>query len=156
MSYESASRRKELDIYTVNAEPNAEKREGESRFASLTAGLLARKGEAEPALEPFKHARVAPGSAREMAPGERHAVEKLAAGEVRKAHVEPINDAGEAREEWQRVSPASVEASEQKKPAAPEDAPRMSLKAAQGLPKTGQDCPREKIAASTKRSWSLF
>lgn len=45
----------------------------EPRFASLSASLLARKGEAEPALEPFAHARVAE-SARQMAPGERHDV----------------------------------------------------------------------------------
>lgn len=43
-----------------------------SRFASLTAGLLARKGEAKPAIEPYKHARLAPGSAREIERGEKH------------------------------------------------------------------------------------
>lgn len=47
-----------------------------SMFASLTADLLARKGEAKPALEPFAHARVAPGSAREMSRGERHDIDR--------------------------------------------------------------------------------
>jgi len=49
---------------------------GPARFASLTAGLLARKGEAAPALEPFANARMAPGSAREMARGERHHLDR--------------------------------------------------------------------------------
>lgn len=52
-------------------------RQAEPRFASLSASLLARKGEAEPALEPFAHARVAE-SARQMAPGERHEVSRKA------------------------------------------------------------------------------
>lgn len=51
---------------------------GPARFASLTAGLLARKGEAAPALEPFANARMAPGSAREMARGERHHLDRRA------------------------------------------------------------------------------
>lgn len=59
------------------AHPNgAGKPAGPSRFASLTAGLLARKGEAAPALEPFANARMAPGSAREMARGERHHLDR--------------------------------------------------------------------------------
>lgn len=51
---------------------------GPARFASLTAGLLARKGEAAPALEPFANARMAPGSAREMGRGERHRLDRRA------------------------------------------------------------------------------
>lgn len=53
--------------------PREPPRSNEPRFASLSASLLARKGEAEPALEPFAHARVAE-TARQMAPGERHEV----------------------------------------------------------------------------------
>lgn len=48
----------------------------ETRFASLSASLLARKGEAEPAMEPFAHARVAE-SARQMGPGERHEMSRV-------------------------------------------------------------------------------
>lgn len=48
------------------------------RFATLSASLLARKGEAEPALEPFAHARVAE-SARQMGPGERHLITRRSA-----------------------------------------------------------------------------
>lgn len=47
----------------------------EDRYAHLTAGLLARKGDAEPALEPFAHARVAE-SARRMTPGSVHKLER--------------------------------------------------------------------------------
>lgn len=47
----------------------------EERYATLTAGLLARKGDAEPALEPFAHARVAE-SARRMTPGSVHKLQR--------------------------------------------------------------------------------
>lgn len=60
----------------------------EMRFASLSASLLARKGEAEPALEPFAHARVA-DSAREMRPGDRH---DLSRADARDAGAPPVAD----------------------------------------------------------------
>lgn len=148
MSFESSSRRK--DAEEENQSPR-----GESRFAALTAGLLARKGEAEPALEPFTQARVAPGAAREMAPGARHMVEKLAAGEARRAHVDPIDDTNEVREEWQRVRPADpapmAPPSEK-----PDDAPRMAARAAPGGEEFAENCPRQKIAASPKRAAVTF
>lgn len=71
----------------------------ETRFASLSASLLARKGEAEPALEPFAHARVAE-SARQMAPGERHDVSRKEAFPPRasEAPVElPVRDCPKRR-----------------------------------------------------------
>lgn len=134
---------------------------GEGRFAALTAGLLARKGEAEPAMEPFAHARVAAGSARQMAPGSRHVLDRPAAGEGHAAHVEPIDDTNDVREEWQRVTPAP--APRTAKPAAPavDDAPRMTARPAVALAPAPQkefaeNCPRQKIAASTKRAAVTF
>lgn len=74
---------------------------GISRFASLTAGLLARKGEAKPALEPFSNARVAPGSAREMGRGERHKLERRPNNET-DAHVASKNgDASHKAPYWE-------------------------------------------------------
>lgn len=55
---------------------NAPARSHSAVFAALTADLLARKGEAKPALEPFAHARIAAGSARQMARGERHQIDR--------------------------------------------------------------------------------
>lgn len=135
-------------------------------FAALTAGLLARKGEAEPAMEAFAHARVAPGSARQMAPGSRHVLERPAAGEGHAAHVEPIDDTNDVREEWQRVTPAPAPRAPKAAPQ-PDDAPRMAPRnaAAAAAPATMQapapkefaeNCPRQKIAASVKRAAVTF
>lgn len=100
MSYEPNPSPAELGVQA----PFENKPEGksESKFASLTAGLLARKGEAEPALEPFAHARVAGTSARQMAPGERHALDrKDQAGLLRTPAFEraPVRSAPKASED---------------------------------------------------------
>jgi len=50
--------------------------------APLTAGLLARKGEAQPAHEPYSKARVSEG-AREMAPGARHQLDQSKTGKAK-------------------------------------------------------------------------
>lgn len=162
MSFESGPKRKPDDAGRAAQKPAEEPRE--SRFASLTASLLARKGEAEPALEPFAQARAAPGAAREMAPGARHAVDKLVAGEARPARVEPIDDASDVREEWLRVRPAEPEPAA---PGKPEDAPRMTPGGDakhDGAKDDGQkdgdafaeNCPRRKIATSPKRAAVTF
>ena len=132
-------------------EDNDSAREG--RFAALTAGLLARKGQAEPAMAAFSHARIDPLSARQMEPGERHTLDKRAAGEevILPGHVEPIDDANNVREEWQRVAPLP--------PAKPEDAARMNPKHASGGEESdgfAENCPRKKIATSTKRAAVTF
>lgn len=72
----------ESDSITDAGRPHP--RHPEARFASLSASLLARKGEAEPALEPFAHARVAE-TARQMAPGERHEMSRKDAFAPREA-----------------------------------------------------------------------
>ncbi|MGE0409516.1 MAG: hypothetical protein AB7P23_09685 [Amphiplicatus sp.] len=128
----------------------------ERRFASLTAGLLARKGEAEPAIDAFKHARVDPTSARQMAPGARHVIDRQPAGEGHAGEIEPIADAGEAREEWRRIRPAKTAASAARP--LPEDAPRMPPKMAPGPADEdfADNCPRRKIAASAKRAAVTF
>ncbi len=85
------------DAETLTAAPAAAdaRRQQEPRFASLSASLLARKGEAEPALEPFAHARVAE-SARQMAPGERHEMSRKESFQPREAGASG-NAAGEAK-----------------------------------------------------------
>ncbi|MBI1365721.1 MAG: hypothetical protein GC153_07150 [Alphaproteobacteria bacterium] len=124
----------------------------EGRFAALTAGLLARKGEAEPAMAAFSHARVDPASARQMEPGARHVVDKKTAGEEESppVHVEPIDDARTVREEWQRIAPMRARKGD--------DAPRMEPKTApeEGEAAFAENCPRKKIAASTKRAAVTF
>lgn len=77
MTYEKNLREGDHEIPTGGGERPLS---GISRFASLTAGLLARKGEATPALEPFANARMAPGSAREMGRGERHRLDRRVNG----------------------------------------------------------------------------
>lgn len=77
MTYEKNVHEGDPDISAGGGE---KPQSGISRFASLTAGLLARKGEATPALEPFANARMAPGSAREMARGERHRLDRRVNG----------------------------------------------------------------------------
>lgn len=165
MTYERNPPADEVELLTATGKPG-----GEGRFAALTAGLLARKGEAEPAMEPFAHARVAPGSARQMSPGARHVLDRPAAGEGHAAHVEPIDDTNDVREEWQRVTPAPVRAG--KTAAAPtiDDMPRMtarpapapSLVTAPAIAATvpqkefAENCPRQKIVASGKRAAVTF
>jgi hypothetical protein len=137
-----------------------ERPHSETKFAALTASLLARKGEAEPAMEAFAHARVAPGSARQMRPGARHVLDRPAAGEGHAAHVEPIDDTNDVREEWQRVTPAAIAKSSSEPTPAIDDAPRMTPRA---LPATAtpqkefaENCPRQKIATSVKRAAVTF
>lgn len=112
-------------------------------FASLTAGLLARKGEAEPALEPFAQARVAPGSARQMTPGARHQIDKPARGD----------DAPKPEGEEKPAAPAIVTAND--------DAPRMPEPHEKRKPPRASegdarppDCPRK--AASPKKAAVTF
>ena len=126
----------------------------ERRFAALTAGLLARKGEAEPAMDVFSHARVDPVSARQMEPGERHDINRQAAGEGHAAQIDPISDAGDVREEWRRVKPVNAPKT------AVEDAPRMAPKQPTRAPEPqkefAENCPRQKIAISAKRAAVTF
>lgn len=107
-----------------------ENKSSESKFASLTAGLLARKGEAEPALEPFAHARVAGTSARQMAPGERHALDRKSDGRAPRpaAPVFPPDDIA-------RLKPVPRAVEEKQ---------------------FAENCPREKIATSPKRAAVTF
>ena len=107
-----------------------ESKGADSKFASLTAGLLARKGEAEPALEPFAHARVAGTSARQMGPGERHALDRK-------------SDARAPRPA-ERVS-------------APDDVARLKpMPRAVEEKLFAENCPRERIATNPKRAAVTF
>lgn len=138
MTYEASSRKEDTDNAPLGKEPR------ENRFASLTAGLLARKGEAEPAMERFSHARIDAGSAREMGPGERHVLDRKGASEPAPVQIDPIGDP-ESKEEWQRVRPVRTKAFG----AAP---------AAEGGAEKefAENCPREKIAKSVKRAAVTF
>ncbi|GAB4527322.1 MAG: hypothetical protein Kow00133_16220 [Amphiplicatus sp.] len=131
MTYESNSRRKDLPDYDdFQSRQPGEGKDKEGKFASLTAALLARKGEAEPALEPFAHARVAASTARQMAPGETHAIDRKAASADRPArpraghaHPAPFATAAARAEEPRRFA---------------------------------ENCPRERIATSPKRAAVTF
>ena len=144
-------------------------------FAPLTASLLARKGEAEPALEPISQARMAPGAARQMQPGARHEIDKPARGAAEDdGGAEPAKRNGRAGKRTEAPQPASsgqppqarqpvksrqpVEARPQQKVA---DAPRMnSGRAPQPAPEQAQaaeaptDCPRK--ADKPKRAAVTF
>ena len=124
MSYEPNPTPREVDEAAADAK-------GDGKFASLTAALLARKGEAEPALEPFAHARVA-ASARQMGPNERHDLNRKEAPRYPRAVAfVPADDAP-------RLNPA----------------PRGA--AAQEEPRFAENCPRERIATSAKRAAVTF
>lgn len=126
MSYEPNPSPSELD----GSSP-FESKSSEGKFASLTAGLLARKGEAEPALEPFAHARVAGASARQMGPGERHALDRK---DDKRFVRSP--DAPPARlEDAARLKPGPRAVEEKR---------------------FAENCPREKIALSPKRAAVTF
>lgn len=98
----------------------------DARFASLSASLLARKGEAEPAMEAFAHARVAAGAAREMAPGAVHDIVRPSVGEPEAR----LEKADAPRMAARRAPAPTFEAKE--------------------------DCPRKRIAASGRRAAVTF
>ncbi|MBB5518247.1 hypothetical protein [Amphiplicatus metriothermophilus] len=132
MTYESNSRRKGLPDYDdFQSRQSDAGKDKEGKFASLTAALLARKGEAEPALEPFAHARVAASTARQMAPGETHALDRKAAPVDRPAARAPAGHAHPA-------------------PFATADARSEEPK------RFAENCPRERIAKSPKRAAVTF
>ncbi len=62
----------------------------EDRFASLTPSLLARKGDAEPALEPFAYARMAE-TARQMSPGALHELDRQIKYDKAPAQPDPVS-----------------------------------------------------------------
>lgn len=144
MTQEASSHKEELEAAPLVREPR------ENRFAALTAGLLARKGEAEPAMERFSHARIDAGSAREMAPGERHVLERKGASESPAAHIDPIGDP-EASEEWRRVRPVregnGAGAAFAARPPQPDKGAAKEF---------AENCPRERIAKSAKRAAVTF
>lgn len=126
MSYEPNPTPAEVD------DGSAPEPKTEGKFASLSATLLARKGEAEPALEPFAQARVA-ASARQMGPNERHEIDRKEAPRYPRAVSFARSD------DAPRLNPA----------------PRSVAPAAEEK-QFAENCPREKIAANTKRAAVTF
>ena len=123
------------DAEAVSNSPALQKpqRHAEARFASLSASLLARKGEAEPALEPFAQARVAE-SARQMAPGERHEMSRRESFAPR----EGLTLGSDARDAQMR-------------PAALREAQARGAEGAET-----KDCPRRRIGTSPRRAAVTF
>jgi hypothetical protein len=103
-------------------------RSAEQRFAVLTSSLLARKGEAEPAMEPFSHARVAE-SARQMRAGETHAIGRkppLETGEIEPAGVADQSEPSGEHRISERRAPAARSAGPARAPSGPHCAPPPS------------------------------
>ncbi len=158
MTFERNPPEGEGDAFPAGAKAPLEK-----RFAALTAGLLARKGEAEPAMDVFNHARIDPVSARQMEPGARHEINRQPAGEGHAAQIDPISDSNDVREEWRRVKPAApaqtkavIEDAPRMPPKNPARAPDSQTELPQPQKEFAENCPRQKIAISAKRAAVTF
>ena len=144
--------------------------DGANRFATLTAGLLARKGDAAPALGLFAHGRVASGASRRMPPRSRREIDRPAANDsppvpVAAAKLRTPSGPSPHAQIDDLVADVEPHAAPRPSPAL-DDAPRIvrsepaSDDGGEQAPAVNrgfnEGCPRKKTAARCKRAAVTF